>query len=978
MKFKINYLFTCILFALFAFTSCQDEVTEIENPNEQETIVPNSTLANLISRTATNDGAADDFLDNASCFSVELPVTIVVSDITIIIETEADLAELEDLLDDVSVDDALDFIFPITIIYSDYSEIIIDNADQLQTFIDECIETDNDVIECADFVYPISFSVFNSGFNLVETVLIESDEALYDFLNELEEEDNALIVSLNFPVTIAYANGAILEVTSNEELADAIEAAEQFCEDENDDCLEEAIVLNLIECPWEVYLYTNDDVDNLDGPYIFNFNEDGVLTIEGITTETHTTSWEINETDAGLELHIESFYYYEAQFGNWLLVECDDDELRFEHLTVGGTGMYFEQDCDDDLDCSITDISSILQQCPWDFTDGTDTYANYQLIFNDNGELQISEGMAASAIGGYWSLSSTENGVALTFSNLTAFQDNLEGEWLIISCNDDDDSSNELIIIQDNTVLELEQDCLGDLGCSVEDINATMLECAWLLQTNLLDSFIPVYVHFGSNSEIFVEGVDNLESQIGTWNLETIGTGVFVNLEFQQGFEVLNGQWQIIECNPGSLFLVNGSNQITLDQACEVNNQALLDCYSIYLLSQECDNDNDGLATFVIETNSPQTSECIGLYPIAGSYHPTYQDAVNTTNHLNITLTTPLELESQTVYFRVFNQDTHEYAVQELELIVESCNDAVFNCFSDFEIVECNQPNNVPVYNLSATTIGLVDCTEVYYPSFHETLMDAENGVNAISNPEAYGTLVAEVYLRIESESGNFEVFTVYLNTTDCVGAFDCFQSFDAVLETCYTDATVLYEFNLPIAFANCTPSADVVTYHESQADAYSSVNPISNPSSYSTVELNSTIYARVVINDEFEIFPIQLIVNDCSSGSCTEADMDGILTQCLWNITSYNGSDNLIGYNFSFEQNSDIVVVYNDTTTIDATWSTSQPNDGVIIEFSNVAGPNIQAINGSWLVVECTAEQLVLHNINDSSNEIVLDRTCE
>ncbi|WP_340155293.1 hypothetical protein, partial [uncultured Winogradskyella sp.] len=494
MKFKINYLFTCILFALFAFTSCQDEVTEIENPNEQEIIVSNSTLANLMSRTATNDGAADDFLDNASCFSVELPVTIVVSDITIIIETEADLVELEDLLDDVSVDDALDFIFPITIIYSDYSEIIIDNADQLQTFIDECIETDNDVIECADFVYPISFSVFNSGFNLVETVLIESDEALYDFLNELEEEDNALIVSLNFPVTIAYANGAILEVTSNEELADAIEAAEQFCEDENDDCLEEAIVLNLIECPWEVYLYTNDDVDNLDGPYIFNFNEDGVLTIEGITTETHTTSWEINETDAGLELHIESFYYYEAQFGNWLLVECDDDELRFEHLTVGGTGMYFEQDCDDDLDCSITDISSILQQCPWDFTDGTDTYANYQLIFNDNGELQISEGMAASAIGGYWSLSSTENGVALTFSNLTAFQDNLEGEWLIISCNDDDDSSNELIIIQDNTVLELEQDCLGDLGCSVEDINATMLECAWLLQTNLLDSFIPVYV----------------------------------------------------------------------------------------------------------------------------------------------------------------------------------------------------------------------------------------------------------------------------------------------------------------------------------------------------------------------------------------------------------------------------------------------------------------------------------------------------
>jgi len=70
--------------------------------------------------------------------------------------------------------------------------------------------------------------------------------------------------------------------------------------------------------------------------------------------------------------------------------------------------------------------------------------------------------------------------------------------------------------------------------------------------------------------------------------------------------------------------------------------------------------------------------------------------------------------------------------------------------------------------------------------------------------------------------------------------------------------------------------------------------------------------------------------------------------------------------------------VIYTDTLVIDATWSTSQSNEGVIVNFSNVAGPNIQAINGSWLVVECTTEQLVLHAINDSNNEIVLDRTCE
>ncbi|WP_405572772.1 hypothetical protein [Winogradskyella sp. Asnod2-B02-A] len=979
MKTKFKHFLISFIFVLFCVSSCQDEISQIEDQNEQETIVPGTNLANLMSRTATNDGAVDDFLDNASCFSVELPVTIVLSDITIIIETEADLFELEDLLSNVSVDDdILDFIFPITVIFSDYSEIVIENEDQLLNFIEACVEDDIDVIECVDFIYPISFSVFNSGFNLIETIVIENDEALYVFLEELDQDENTLIVSLDFPITLEYGNGETIEVNTNEELANAIEDADQFCEDENDDCVEDEVVLNLMECPWEVYVYTNNDLDNLDGPYFFNFNENAVLTIEGITTETHYTSWAINETDAGLELFIESFYYYEAEFGNWLIVECGDDELRFEHLSVDGTGMYFEQDCDDDLECSITDISSILQECPWDFTDGTGNYDNYQLIFNDNGELQISEGMAASAIGGYWSLSSTDNGVALTFSNLTAFQDSLGGEWIIISCNDNDESSNELTIIQDNTILELEQDCLGDLGCSVEDINADILECAWSLQTNLFDSFVPVYVHFGPDGNVFVEGADNLESPIGTWDLVTISTNIFIDFTFQQGYETLNGQWQVVECEQGELYLVNDDNNIVLEQACEVNNQDLLNCYSLYVLSQECDDNNDGIATFVFETNSLQTSECIALYPIAGSYHPTYEDAVNTTNHLNIQLTTPTELASQTIYFRVFNQETHEFAIQELELIVESCNDAVFSCFGDFEIVECDQPNNVPVYNLSANTIGLVDCTEVYYPSFHETLIDAQNDVNPIVNTEAYGTLVTEVYLRIEAESGNFEVFAVFLNTVEC-NYFECFGNYN--LTACdEEDGAVdgLANFNLQQIFANC-PNDDVeYNFYLSVADAEAQVGALVSPfTNYSNPQI---IYSRVALASDnlvYEIFTHELIIEDCNSNDCTEGDIDGILTECQWNITSYNGSDNLIGYNFDFESNSGIVVIYNDTITIDASWITSQ-NNGVIIEFSNVAGPNIQAINGSWRVVECTAEQLVLHNVNDSNNEIVLDRTCE
>jgi hypothetical protein len=870
MKTKINHLFLFALFTLLSFTACQNEATEIDNPSNQETIVANSSLSGLMSRTTANFGATDDILDGASCFSVELPVTIIVSDITIVIETEADLEQLEDLFEDfIDDDDFLDFVFPITIIFSDYTELVIENEDQLEDFINDCdVDVDDDAIECVDFVYPISFSVFNSEFNLLDTVVLENDEALYEFLEDLEDEENAVIVSLNYPVTLEYANGETIEVTNNLELAEAIEAAGEDCDDEDDECLEEEVAVNLVECPWEVYLYSNNDLENLDGPYIFNFTEDGVLTIAGITTEIHTTTWELSETDEGLELNIASFYYFEAQFGNWLVVECDDDDLEFIHQTVEGTGLYIEQDCEDDLDCSLNDISSILQECPWDFTDGTDTYNNYQMVFNQNGDLLIPEEIATSAIGGSWNLSLSNDGLPeIVISNLTAFADDLEGSWIVVECDED----GELTIIRGDSVLELDQDCEGDLSCSSEDISYNLIECAWMLQTNLIDFIVPVY--FTPNGQVLSNNDDIPESQMGTWEIVTVASDIYIEFTLQQGFDVLNGQWQVVECDEGALYLINGNNYMALEQDCDLG------------------NDND-----------------------------------------------------------------------------------LFNCFGDFELVECAGPNNIPEYNLSAGTIGLVDCTESFIPSFHVTLIDAENNTNAIVNTEAYETLVAQVYLRIEAESGNFQVFTIYLNIEEC-NLFECFASFDAVIVLCDEGNDGVEIFDVTIAFANCTPTADLVAYYEIQADAEAGTNPISNPGTYTNNAEEQTIFVRVEINNQFEVFPILLILEDCNQQTCSEADVDAFLAECIWNAVNYNGSDNLIEYNFDFESNSQTVVIYTNEITIDATWSTSQSSDGVIIEFSNVAGSNIQAITGEWLVVECETGRLELHRGDDI---LVLERNCD
>ena len=342
MKMKINQLLVFTFFALLTFTSCQDEEVSVVNPNEQEIIQPNSPLASSMANVTANYGAYDDILDNASCFSIELPVTIIVNDTTIIIETLNDLEELEDLFDEFEdEDDLFDFVFPITIIFNDYSELVIESIEQLQALIEEChLNDDDDIIECVDFVYPISFSVFNTAFDIVDTIVIENDQAFYNFLDELEDNENTLIISLNYPVTLVYANGNTITVNSNEELVSAIAEAEDDCEGDNEEenCDEDDVTELLVECPWNI-----EDQNNDFEIYQIIFYEDGTLAItEGDTTSAIGGQWNLSTTDNGLKLNLFELTAFQQDLGGeWFIVDCDEDELeivREDKLGLGWRG----------------------------------------------------------------------------------------------------------------------------------------------------------------------------------------------------------------------------------------------------------------------------------------------------------------------------------------------------------------------------------------------------------------------------------------------------------------------------------------------------------------------------------------------------------------------------------------------------------------------------------------------------------------
>ena len=68
-------------------------------------------------------------------------------------------------------------------------------------------------IECVDFEYPISISIFDTAFDIASTEEIGSDAQFSSFLERLEEE--SLIASINYPIsTVFVGESTAIEILS--------------------------------------------------------------------------------------------------------------------------------------------------------------------------------------------------------------------------------------------------------------------------------------------------------------------------------------------------------------------------------------------------------------------------------------------------------------------------------------------------------------------------------------------------------------------------------------------------------------------------------------------------------------------------------------------------------------------------------------------------------------------------------------------
>lgn len=136
----------------------------------------------------------------------------------------------------------------------------------------------------------------------------------------------------------------------------------------------------------------------------------------------------------------------------------------------------------------------------------------------------------------------------------------------------------------------------------------------------------------------------------------------------------------------------------------------------------------------------------------------------------------------------------------------------------------------------------LYDVSNVIY-TYHYTLNDANSGINSIANWETI-SYAWQLYLRIEESNGGcIDVITLNVNQW----SITYYANSVSNMGSCSSDSTN-NAFDLTTndtqIIGGQTPA--VVSYFTDYNDAWNLTNPISNPTNYTAVSPNQTIYARL------------------------------------------------------------------------------------------------------------------------------------
>lgn len=324
-----------------------------------------------------------------------------------------------------------------------------------------------------------------------------------------------------------------------------------------------------------------------------------------------------------------------------------------------------------------------------------------------------------------------------------------------------------------------------------------------------------------------------------------------------------------------------------------------------------CEQNSDGYATFDLTTAILQILGTQNPANYNVSFHESTVDASNGINLPNPSSYNNVNPFNQTIYTRVEELTTGNFAISSLDLIVGEtpetypggivvCDDATLDGFTNLDLTQ-SESAILGSQNPS-------DFTITYYLS----QSDAQNGTNSIAIPSNFTNTSnpQTIYVRVT------DIFTSCFSTSSfLVNVMDCSAN-PATLTVCEQNTDGFAVFDLTVAIPQILGTQNPVdyniTFHETYANAQNDIIDITSPIVFNnTVAGTQTIYARMesVVTGNFSIFNVVLQVGEIPEANpfggiviCDDSTLDGI---AFFDLTlsetvilgSQNASDFTISY---------------------------------------------------------------------------------
>lgn len=568
-----NVLLLPVLLFTMLLASCQEELIEVIQDQPEDLIEVNSEIATLLQKTALNDGSKDNIIDNSSCFNVVLPVHVFVNGLEIIIDSEDDFEVIEAIFDEFQDDDdTVDFAFPITIVLADFTEITLENQEELEAYMDECSDGNDDDIECIDFVYPIEFSIFNAKFNLIDTKTVNSDKELYHFVRNISASD---VVSINFPIAVELSDGTILNIQNMMDLKLAIKEAINSCDEDDDndygddDFTKERLDALLISCPWEVREFKRNSLSLSDKyfEYVMRFYEDGKVKVKARNGDQLTGTWETRITDAGAKITMEFESLFDLNL-EWTVHDLSNGRIKL--FAEGGNRIILKKNCDIEIDYTPEEVAEILKECFWrvnrlsiDGTNMEDQYLGTLLNFKDDNVVKLL--INGQLISGTWELYEFNHRIILEIH--LENRPELALKWVVNVLEED-----LVKLSNNNSKFILKRFCLETADADVLYIRNVLYGGTWHValfnseDTNKTASFNDFHIKFKQEGELMIT-LGDTEFK-GSWLALRDDGKLMLELNFPEDYDLneMNHKWKIISINEGRIELHDYSESGNLEQ----------------------------------------------------------------------------------------------------------------------------------------------------------------------------------------------------------------------------------------------------------------------------------------------------------------------------------------------------------------------------------------------------------------------------